>query len=209
MRIGRIGAGAWALGGAAALAAALAGTWAATWGRGDAFARCRGGQVAGGDLGGPFTLVDGAGAEVTEAAVFDEPTILYFGYTSCPDVCPLDMMRNAEAAAILDAEGTPARPVFVTVDPARDTPEVAAGFAANFADDAIGLSGSPAQVAQAMAAWRVYAQAQPGEDYLVDHTTFSYLVLPGRGFVDVARRDEPPEAVAERLGCFARAAGAA
>ncbi len=205
--------GPFALGAGAALLAALLGTWAATRGAADAFADCRGGQVAGGDLGGPFELVDGAGRPVTDADVITEPTLLYFGYTFCPDVCPLDMLRNAEAAAILDAQGIPARPVFVTVDPARDTPEVVGAFAGNFAEDAVGLTGAPEQVEAAKAAWRVYAQLGEGEDYLVDHSAFTYLVLPGTGpeggFVDVANRDEAPEAVAERLGCFAEAAGLA
>lgn len=203
-------AGPVALAAAAALAAALAGTWAASRVGADAFARCRDGQVAGGDLGGPFTLVDGTGRTVTEAEVVDKPTLLYFGYTSCPDVCPLDMMRNADAAAILDTKGIDARPVFVTVDPARDTPEVVGGFAGHFADDAVGLTGTPEQVAEAQRVWRVYSRlgegAETGEGYLVDHSAFTYLVLPEVGFVDVARRDEAPEAVAERLGCFVQAA---
>ncbi|NAZ37794.1 SCO family protein [Rubellimicrobium sp. CFH 75288] len=191
------------LGAVASLPSVLSG-----WRGGDAaLAACRGG-VTGGDIGGPFTLVDGQGRTVTEADVFTEPTILYFGYTFCPDVCPLDMARNGEAARILESRGIPARPVFVSVDPARDTPDWAAEWALNFHDDAVGLSGSPEQVDAAKRAWRVYAQAQPAEDgfYLVDHSTFSYLVLPEVGFVDFVRREESPEAVADRLQCFVEAA---
>jgi protein SCO1/2 len=170
--------------------------------------------VAGGDLGGPFELVDGAGRPVTDADVITEPTLLYFGYTSCPDICPLDVLRNAQAAAILDEQGIPARPVFVTVDPGRDTPEVVGAYAANFAEDAVGLTGTPEQVEAAKRAWRIYSRlGEGGEDYLVDHSTYTYLVLPGEGpeggFVDIASRDDAPEAVAERMACFAEAAGLA
>ena len=210
MRTGLNGARSWAVGGATLLLAGLAGTYAATWGRGDAFADCRGGQVAGGDLGGPLTLVDGDAATVTDAEIFAEPTLLYFGFTSCEDVCPLDMARNAAAAAILDDEGIAARPAFVSVDPARDTPEVVGAYAKGFAEDAIGLTGSAAQVATAARAWRVAYGAEPADangDYEVNHSVITYLVLPGRGYVGLARTDETPEAVAERLGCFARAAG--
>lgn len=197
-----------AWGATAALAAVLAGTWVATREAGDALSACRGGQVAGGDIGGPFTLVDTAGREVTDATVLDRPALLYFGYASCPDVCPLDMLRNAQATDILAERGIEAVPVFVTVDPARDTPEAVGAFVANFSDGAVGLTGSDEQVAAAARAWRVAYEAQPPEPsgfYEVSHTVFTYLVLPGIGFVDIARRDETPEAVAERLGCFVEA----
>ncbi|EYD74179.1 Cytochrome oxidase biogenesis protein Sco1/SenC/PrrC, putative copper metallochaperone [Rubellimicrobium mesophilum DSM 19309] len=176
----------------------------------DAFADCRGGQVAGGDLGGPFTLVNGAGQAVTDQEVFTEPSILYFGYTSCPDVCPLDMARNAQAADILRERGIEVTPVFVSVDPARDTPDVVGAYARNFGEDAIGLTGSPEQVDAAAKAYRVlYAkQDDDPEYYSVQHSAFSYLVLPGVGFVDFVNRDETPEGLADRMQCFAEAAGA-
>lgn len=177
----------------------------------DALAQCRGGAVAGGDLGGPFTLVDETGATVTDAEVITAPTILYFGYTFCPDVCPLDSMRNAQAVDILEQEfGIMATPVFISVDPERDTPEVVGRFADNFHDRMIGLTGSAEQVAAASAAYRTYYRKQESEAddpyYLVDHSTFSYIVLPGVGFVDFVRRDDTPEDVAARVACFVNAA---
>lgn len=207
----RIGTGAWAIGGAAALLAGLAGTWTATYGWGDDLADCLGGQVAGGEIGGPFTLVDGAGTTVTDAQVFDQPSLLYFGFTSCVDVCPLDMARNTEAAAILDDQGIAARPVFVSVDPARDTPEVVGAYAAAYAEDAIGLTGSAEQVAEAARAWRVFYEAEAPDangEYEVNHPVLTFLVLPGRGFMGLARSEDSPEVVAERLGCLAKAADA-
>lgn len=178
---------------------------------GDPFAVCREGAVAGGDIGGPFTLVDGTGAVVTDAEVVTTPAILYFGYTFCPDICPMDNMRNAEAVDILEADyGIVATPVFISVDPERDTPEVVGEFARNFHDRMIGLTGSPDQVTAAAGAYRVYFRKQEAEAddpyYLVDHSTFSYIVLPEAGFVDFVGREETPEDLAARVACFATAA---
>ncbi len=200
-----------ALGAAGLAAAALAGmALSPLWSGRDAFADCRDGQVAGGDIGGPFSLVSARGEDVTNAQVLTEPSILYFGFTSCPDVCPLDMARNAQAVDLLAERGIEAQPIFVSVDPGRDTPEVVGDYAALFHPEAIGLTGSPEQVDAAARAYRVY-HAKVGDDpenYLVDHSTYSYLVLPGMGFVDFVDRDEPAEAVADRLQCFVEAAGA-
>jgi protein SCO1/2 len=198
--------------GGIALTAVLATTLAVVLAPADRFAACRAGAVAGGDIGGPFTLVDGTGATVTDRQVITTPTILYFGYTFCPDVCPLDSMRNAQAVDILEDEyGIVATPVFVSVDPERDTPEVVGAFARNFHDRMIGLTGNAAQVAEAAGAYRVYYRKQEAEAddpyYLVDHFTFSYIVLPGTGFADFIRREDSPEDVAARVACFARAAG--
>ena len=166
--------------------------------------------MAGGDIGGPFTLVSETGETVTDADVITEPTLLYFGYTFCPDVCPLDSARNAQAIDILrETDGIAARPVFISFDPDRDTPEVVAAFTDNFSDDMLGLTGTQEQVAAAARAYRVFYDKQ-GDDpeyYTMNHSTFSYIVLPRVGFVDFVNRDDPPEAVAERMACFARAAG--
>ena len=170
---------------------------------------CGGGQIAGGTLGGDFTLVNSAGQTVTDKDVITGPTIVYFGYTFCPDVCPLDSARNAAAVDILDEMGKPVTPIFISIDPARDTPEVVGAFAHNFHDRMIGLTGSDEQVAAASKAYRTFYQKQDGDpqSYLVDHSTFSYLVFPGLGVVDFFGHDETPEAVAERTACFVDAIG--
>jgi protein SCO1 len=199
-----------AVAGAIAIAGVAGMALAPRFGGGDPFADCREGQVAGGDIGGPFTLVNGAGETMTDQDVFTAPSILYFGYTSCPDVCPMDMARNAQAVDILKERNIEAAPVFVSVDPARDTPEVVGGYASNFGDRAIGLTGTPEQVDAAARAYRVYYAKQDGDPdyYMVDHSAFSYLVLPEVGFVDFVDRDEPPESLADRMQCFIEAAGA-
>ncbi len=176
------------------------------------FAQCKQGSVAGGAsaIGGPFTLVNGAGETVTSEEVLTKPSLIYFGYTFCPDVCPLDVARNAVAVEILEEEGIEVQPVFISIDPERDTPEVVADFVAAQHPAMVGLTGSPEQVKAASQAYRTFYSKQPaapGEEayYLVDHTTFTYLTLPERGFVEFFRRDLGPEAMAEQVACFVNA----
>ena len=169
---------------------------------------CGGAAVAGADIGGPFELVSETGETVTDAEVLDQPALVYFGYTFCPDVCPMDVARNADAVDLLDEAGHDVLPVFVTVDPARDTPQVVGEFTEYMHPRMLGLTGSEEQVAAAAQAYRVYHSKQPSEDeyYLVDHSTFTYLVLPDAGFVDFFRRDDSAEDIAARVACHLDAA---
>lgn len=178
----------------------------------DPFAQCRTTAIAGGSdvIGGPFELVSEIGETVTDADVITEPTLLYFGYTFCPDVCPLDTVRNAEAVDILDERGYSTLPVFVSVDPERDTPEVVERFTSNIHPRMLGLTGSPEQTDAAADAYRVYYRAnREGDDpfYLVDHSAFTYLVLPEFGFVEFFSREITPADMADRTACFIEAAG--
>jgi len=159
-------------------------------------------------LGGPFELVNGQGETVTDKDVITEPTLIYFGYTYCPDVCPLDVDRNAAAVEVMEERGQSVTPVFITIDPARDTPQVVAEFAEVMHPKMIGLTGSDAQIKAASQAYRTYYNAHDPVDgeYLVDHSTFSYLVMPEVGFVEFFRREVPPEQLAEKIGCFVDAA---
>jgi protein SCO1/2 len=173
----------------------------------DVFAACRSTQISGGagSIGGPFTLVNTKGETVTDRDVFTEPSILYFGYTFCPDICPYDAARNAEAVDILEEMGIEAQPVFISIDPNRDTPEVLGDFAANMHPRMIGLTGSAEQVKAASQAYRTYYKAQDDGDpdyYMVDHSTFTYLVLPEQGFVEFFRREISAEDMARSVACF-------
>lgn len=174
----------------------------------DQFAQCTQGTVAGGDIGGPFTLVNVNGEEVTDKDVITEPSLLYFGYTFCPDACPLDVARNAEVVDALEAQGVSSTPVFITIDPERDTAEVLGEYAEVMHPKMIGLTGSPEQIKAASQAYRTYYRRQPGDEdyYLVDHSTFTYLVLPEHGFVDFFRRDASVDQIAETVACVAKAA---
>ena len=191
-----------------AVAALVGGVWYATSGPSadDQFAACRVGAVAGGTdaIGGPFTLLDSEGRTVTDADVITKPSLVYFGYTFCPDVCPFDTARNAEATDLLVEQGYDVQPVFISIDPDRDTPEVVGDFAANLHERMIGLTGDADQVRAASQAYRTYYRKQEGDPqyYLVDHSTFTYLVLPEHGFVDFFRREATPQEMADRVACF-------
>lgn len=175
----------------------------------DGFAACRRGMIADGSaaIGGPFALANGAGARVTDADVITRPTLIYFGYSFCPDFCPTDLARNAAAADLLAERGLDVGLVFITIDPARDTPEVASEFAASIHPAMIGLSGSPDDVSAAAAAYRVYAR-KAGEDpefYMMDHSTFTYLAAPGHPFLEFFPTSAEAEEVAEGVACYADA----
>jgi len=193
-----------------ALVAVLAFTYVMTQGRQDGgkFDPCRSAKVAGGSdqIGGPFTLVSETGETVTSEDVLSQPSLIYFGYTFCPDVCPLDVARNAEAVELLEEQGIEVQPVFITVDPKRDTPEVLAEWTDYMHPRMIGLTGSDAQVKAASQAYRTYFKAQPAaegdEFYLVDHSTFTYLTLPEHGFVEFFRREMTAEDMAAKTQCF-------
>jgi protein SCO1/2 len=196
---------------AAAVAAVVAGT-GGTWlytqyaASDDPFAPCRSTSVAGGaaSIGGPFTLVSETGETVTEADVITKPSLIYFGYTFCPDVCPLDTVRNAEATDLLQERGYDVQPVFISVDHGRDTPETMADYTDNLHPDMLGLTGSEEQLQAATKAYAAYFRLhdQTDEYYLVDHSTFTYLMLPGTGFAEFYRRDMAADAMAESVACF-------
>ncbi|WP_102106645.1 SCO family protein [Oceaniglobus roseus] len=204
----------------AVLAAMLGGLGAYIYaGRdGDVFADCRESSVAGGtaSIGGPFTLVSETGETVTDKDVITRPSLIYFGYTFCPDVCPLDAARNAEAVDLLAERGFDVQPVFITIDPARDTPEVLTEFTDYLHPQMLGLTGSPEQVKAASQAYKTYYAKREGDDpdyYLMDHSVFTYLVLPDRGFVEFFRGAPSAagdgvtaEQVADRTACFLEAA---
>lgn len=193
---------------ALAITGLIGGVWYATQSSQDAdqFAQCRASQIAGGAeaLGGPFELVNGQGQTVTDKEVITEPALLYFGYTFCPDVCPIDTARNAEVVDVLAESNISVTPVFISIDPKRDTPEVVGDFAENLHERMIGLTGSPEQVKAASQAYRTYYKAHDGDDdyYLVDHSTFSYLVLPDHGFVEFFRRETSVDEMVETVSCF-------
>lgn len=171
----------------------------------DPFADCREGIVAGGAaaIGGPFELTTHTGNKVSEKDVITGPTLVYFGYSFCPDVCPLDNARNAEVAEILKSQNISLRPVFVSVDPARDTPEQMAEYVGYFSEDMLGLSGTPEQIKAAAQAYKVYyRKASEDEHYLVDHSTFTYLMHPEHGFLEFYKRAQSAEEVAESVACF-------
>ena len=192
---------------AGVLVAAVGGIWLSTLflKPDEPYAECGVARVAGGasQIGGPFELINAKGETVTDKDVITEPALIYFGYTFCPDVCPFDASRNADAVDLLADRGYSVTPVFISIDPERDSPEVVGDFAENMHEKMIGLTGSDEQVKAASQAYRTYFKAHKdqGEFYLVDHSTYTYLVLPGQGFVQFFSHDTTAEDMAEQTAC--------
>jgi protein SCO1/2 len=196
-----------ALAGSVLVAAGLGASYLLTLpGAADRFGPCRTAVIGGaGQIGGPFTLTDETGAIVTDADVLSKPSLVYFGYTFCPDVCPVDTARNAEAMDILEERGFEVTPVFISVDPRRDTPQVLTDWTDAMHPRMIGLTGTPEQIKAAAQAYKVLYRVpeNPADDsYTVDHTTFTYLMLPGSGFAEVFTREVTPEGMANAVACF-------
>lgn len=190
---------------------AVGGWWYQTQRNADEFAQCRAGISAGdaARLGAAFTLTDENGQRVSDTQVFTKPSLLYFGYTFCPDVCPMDNARNAAAVDILTGRGLDVQPVFISVDPRRDTPERLAEFTDVMHPAMLGLTGTAEEIAAVTKAWRYFFKINDQQDkefYLIDHMTNTYLVMPGRGTVETFARDTSPEEMAERTACFVDAA---
>ncbi|WP_249341321.1 SCO family protein [Sphingomonas sp. 1F27F7B] len=139
--------------------------------------------LAGARIGGPFTLTDPNGKPVRDGDFAGKYRIVYFGYTYCPDICPNDMLKIGQAMKTLDKQA-PAKaaqivPIFITVDPERDTPGVVGEFVRNFDDRIVGLTGSPAAIAAVEKQYAVYAKKEapgPNGAYLVGHSQIAYLM---------------------------------
>lgn len=190
----------------AVIGLAIGGYFALRTPGGDPFADCRRGAVAAGaaSIGGPFTLTDGDGRRVSDTDVITGPTLVYFGYSFCPDVCPTDVSRNAVAAADLAEKGVKVGQVFITIDPARDTPEAVKAFTGAIDPAIVGLTGTDDEIATAAKAYKVYYR-KSGNDpdyYLMDHSTFTYLMAPKVGFLEFFPSDATPEAIADTVACF-------
>jgi len=132
-----------------------------------------------GHVGGPFTLIDHTGRQRTDADFRGKLLIVYFGYTTCPDICPTELMQIGLAVDKLGAAGDEVQPLFISVDPERDTPAVLAPYVAQFHPRLIGLTGTPQQIRSVADSYKAYyAKYTPpdGAIYLIDHTGFVYLV---------------------------------
>jgi cytochrome oxidase Cu insertion factor (SCO1/SenC/PrrC family) len=135
------------------------------------------------DIGGAFELIDARGNTVDEKTFADQWTLVFFGFTHCPDVCPTTLVTIADVLKGLGSEAAAVQPLFVTLDPERDTPEVMGTYTAYFDKRIVGLTGSEEQVRQMSDAYAVYARKAPaGDSYTIDHTTAIYLMKPDGTF---------------------------
>lgn len=152
-------------------------------------------------VGGPFSLVDQDGKPVTEADVMGKPTLVFFGFTRCPDVCPTALYEITQALGALGPDAAKAQALFVTVDPERDTPEALKAYLSSFAPQIRGLTGSQEAVAGMVKAYRAYAKKQPTKDgdYTMEHTAIVYLMDKNGAFVAPLDIKRPPEQIAAEI----------
>jgi protein SCO1/2 len=152
-------------------------------------------------IGGPFRLVDQNGKTVTDADLKGKWSLVYFGYTHCPDACPTALNDIAIALDQLGPKREAVRSVFITVDPERDTPEVLKDYVASFDAPILALSGSPEEIARAAKAYRVYyaKHPEPGGDYSMDHSSVIYVMDPEGRFTASFTHQSTPEEITERL----------
>ena len=157
-------------------------------------------SVSASGIGGPFRLVDQSGKSVTEADFRGKPTLVFFGYTHCPDVCPTTLASLSQVLGDLGPDKQVAV-LFITVDPERDTPAVLKDYLSSFDPRIVGLTGDPEAVAATLRLYRVYAKKVPtqGSDYSMDHTGVVYLMNRDGAFVQSfnAELDRPKDAAAE------------
>ncbi|MFC0204439.1 SCO family protein [Novosphingobium soli] len=161
--------------------------------------------LEGAAIGGPFTLVDKHGKTVTWDSFKGRWRIVYFGYTFCPDACPLDVQAMMRGFALFEkshaAQAAKVQPIFISIDPERDTPEVVGEWTGAFGPRLLGLTGTPAQVKQAAAAFATPYSKGPetAGGYLMDHGRFAFLMDPDGKPIAILATDKGPDAVAADL----------
>lgn len=137
-------------------------------------------------VGGPFELTNQDGKRVTNQDFLGKFMLVFFGYTYCPDVCPTELQVMSAALDKMGADADRIQPIFISIDPGRDTPEVMKQYVENFNPRLIGLTGSPEDIARVAAAYRVYYSKQKpkdGSDYLMDHSSIIYFMGPDGKFI--------------------------
>ncbi len=152
-------------------------------------------------IGGPFELVDDTGAPVTERTLGGKPSVMYFGYTFCPDVCPTTLLDMSRWIKKLGADADKLNYIFVTVDPQRDTPKLMHAYLSSFDKHIRGFTGTPEQVAKMAQAYRVYYKKVPTDDggYVMDHSTIVYLMGTNEKLVSVVAYQEDDSSALTKL----------
>jgi len=158
-------------------------------------------------IGGPFTLVDSKGHTVTDASLKGRYSLIFFGFTHCPDICPLTLQVITQALEAAGPAAEAVQPVFITLDPERDTPEAMAAYVGNFHPRLMALTGTPEQVREAAQSYKVYAAKVPVKDgegkdtgeYTVSHTGYVYLMDKAGKYLAHFDKDAKAEDIAARL----------
>ena len=152
-------------------------------------------------IGGPFQLTDQNGKAVTDKNLKGKPTLIFFGYTHCPDVCPTSLFEISEVLRAMGKDADKVNAVFISVDPERDTPATMKDYLSSFDPHLEGLSGDPAETAKVITSYRVYAKKVPTKDgdYTMDHTALIYLMDRDGRFVSPFNLKRSPEEAATEL----------
>ena len=157
-------------------------------------------------IGGPFTLTDGNNKPFTEANLLGKYSLVFFGFTFCPDICPTELQNALVALDLAGADATAqTNIVFISIDPERDTPSKVNEYVRQFSDSIIGLTGTPEQIAAVARAYKIYyarsAESEPDdtESYMMDHSSFLYLMGPDGKYITVFRASTDPQEIANTL----------
>jgi len=152
-------------------------------------------------IGGPFQLTDQHGKTVTDKSLKGKPTLIFFGYTHCPDVCPTSLFEMSEVLRSMGKDADKVNAVFISVDPERDTQATMKDYLSSFDPHLEGLSGDPAEIARVITSYRVYAKKVPAKDgdYTMDHTALIYLMDRNGQFVSPFNLKRTPEEAATEL----------
>ena len=155
-------------------------------------------------IGGTFELINHLDELVNEKEVLIEPSLIYFGYSYCPDICPYDLARNSDVVDILKKQGYDLTPIFISIDPKRDNTSRLRDYIELFHPKMIGLTGSKNQLKDIEKKYKVYKNIpnDENEGYLVDHSTFSYLIHHEKGFLEYYNRSNTSEEISEPIACF-------
>lgn len=162
-------------------------------------------------LGGPWSLVDSEGKPVTDADFRGEYVLMYFGFTFCPDICPNELVKMGKVVQALDAQKNLPKltPIFVTLDPHRDTVAQMAAYRKDFHPRMLALTGTPGQIARVAKAFRVYFsdvdREDDADDYIVDHSIVMYLMGPDGEFREFFTQLSEPHEIIDKIGAIMRA----
>lgn len=158
--------------------------------------------TAGNAIGGPFRLVDHNGTDVTEANYKDSYKLVFFGFTSCPDVCPVELEKITKVMESLGKDADKVQPLFITVDPERDTPEVMKNYVELFHPKIIGLTGTVDQVKAAEDAYKVYAAKADfdANGYTINHSSFTFFLNPQGDLVELFSASDSAEEMTATVG---------
>lgn len=164
-------------------------------------------KIAGADIGGPFSLLDATGKTITEKNFEGKFKLIYFGFTYCPAICPTELQKITKVLKRMEAEkpelAARLQPLFITVDPERDTPQVVGEYVKLFHPRLIGLTGSPEQIEAVKKSYRIFAakvQQEGMNDYTVDHSSFIYLMDPKNELAGIYRTEDNADMIFEDVG---------